>query len=186
MMPIRPPQDDWHTRNQWCCKGRQKIEFDVRLTPVNTGDGTIVGFSGEMTRTLTSVCMHKKEGCGKCKRVWPDVDSWFVEGEVTGSFNDANTRDGWNVNGTSFLQIELPCCDTTYRSEGCPPAVKKEKFKVSGAVAMPLYSDQWMGVDRNMVNRVAHALLAEYGVGGTQPPTFLGCCKDTVDPPPLT
>lgn len=198
MMPIRPPQADGGTRNDvfaWCCKGRQKIEFDVQFTVLNTGDGYVVAFQGDMTRTVTSVCMHKQEGCGKCKRVWPDEDSWFVEGEEQGSREDSLTRDGWHATGVSFLQIELPCCNpdlvypfttppTTGTGVPCPPAVKKEKFKVSGKVPGALYSDQYMGVGHNMVNRVAHALLAEYGVGGTQPPTFLACCKGSGDPNP--
>jgi hypothetical protein len=157
-----------HEKEKDCCIGRCRIKFKVEFNCAESkdpksgkpGEDCRCPYTGFMTRKLTSRCKDVRCESKECDDdAYPDgADSecadqmirWFVTHE----------GEGWIVRCA-----KLPCC-----THPCNDRIKVEKFSINGTVVCDGTYD--------MLQEVMHDLRAEYGIAGTQPPTFQKCCVE--------
>ena len=156
-----------------CCIGRCTLKFNVTFDcdPEHIKPMGSCTYTGYMSRTLRSICLDIRcEGeTDQPRGIAPKSCETFAHPPSLSPCRDQviepNPGPTGSMGGVGEIVrcIVLPCC-----TDPCNDRIKKEKYEIMGVVVKD--------TTRDMLQAVMDDVMEEYGIGGTQPPTFQKCC----------
>ena len=155
------------------CVGFVNMRITMFMT-VNASNRLRADYQASIQRTTTTEC--KDISCGDEEA----VEEFIIEFNERSRFNNGlivpgpiREEDRKKGTAASFIYIRavpLGCCDYP-----CPKRYKSETHFLAGSVAMGGNIGRQPG--QLEARSVVDEVLAEYGFGGNNPPTFKPCCK---------